>query len=401
MTTDIRPAYIYDGLRSPFGRQAGALSSKRPDDLAADVIAALLDKTALSPEIIEDVIVGNVCQSGEDSRNIARYAALLSGIPDSVPGITLNRLCGSGLAAVMDAARCIAVDQGDWFIAGGVESMTRAPLIMGKSDRPFGNPGQVFDSSIGVRFANPIIGQRYGHDPMPVTADAVAAKYDISREACDAYALRSQQRYEAARAQGLIEKEITTITIPQRRGEPVIVPEDEHPRPETTLEKMAQLRSLNEGGVTTAANASGINDGAAMLLMGTISSTQEPKARIVSAAVAGVPPALMGIGPTVAIPKALARAGLSLADMDVIEINEAFAAQVLGCCQVLGVAANDSRLNPNGGAIAIGHPLGASGARLVMSAVNQLHRSHTRYACVSLCIGIGQGIAMVIERCSG
>lgn len=392
----MRDAYIFDGLRSPFGRHAGALAGIRPDDLAAAVMQAVIAQNGIDPARIEDVILGNVCQSGEDSRNIARFAALLAGLPESVPGLTVNRLCGSGLAAVMDAARCVACGQGDLFLAGGVESMTRAPLVMGKAATPWARDARIWDSTIGARLPNPALRGGHALDPMPRTADAVAADLGISRAASDRYAHASQQRFEAARA--AIAAELTPIAIAQRKGDPVVVRADEHPRPDTTLDRMAALRPLEEGGVVTAASASGINDGAAVLAIGAAGAGPQPRGRILGAAVAGVAPRVMGLGPTAAIPKALARAGLSLAQMDVIEINEAFAAQVLGCCAVLGLDPGDSRLNPRGGAIAVGHPLGASGARLVIGALNQLHAGAGRYACVSLCIGVGQGIAMVIER---
>lgn len=390
--------YIYDGLRSPFGRHAGALSGIRVDDLAAQVMSALIAKTDLPCGRIEDVIFGNVCQSGEDSRNVARYAALLSGIRLEAGGLTVNRLCGSGMAAALDAARCVTVGDADLYMAGGVESMTRAPFIVAKSPTAWNRQPEIFDSAIGTRFPNPKIAEKFGDFPMSETADNLAGDYDIGREACDNFAYRSQQKFEAARVEGFFKDEITPIEIPGRKGNVTIVDSDEHPRPDTTLEKMAALRTILPGGVTTAANASGVNDGAAAILIGAKNLGPKPRARILSGAIAGVPPRIMGIGPGFAVPKALERAGLSLKDMDVIEINEAFASQVLACCKQLELDPNDSRLNPNGGAIAVGHPLGASGGRIILTAMRQLERTGGRYACLSMCIGVGQGIAIVIER---
>jgi len=391
-------AYIYDGLRSPFGRHAGALASVRPDDLAAKVIADLVARSAFEAAEIEDVILGNVCQSGEDSRDVARFAGLLAGLPIEVGGLTVNRLCGSGMSAALDAARSVTVGEAPLYIAGGVESMTRAPFVMAKSATAWGRQPEMYDSTIGTRFPNPRIAELFGDFAMPQTADNLAADYEISREASDIFAHGSQTKYEAARVRGFFDREITPITIKGRKGTTTEVTTDEHPRPDVALEKMAALRTLYEGGVTTAANASGVNDGAAMLMIGALSDKARPRARIVSGAIAGVPPRIMGIGPAFAVPKALARAGLTLADMDLIEINEAFAAQVLSCCKHLEIAPDDSRLNPNGGAIAVGHPLGASGARIILTAMRHLEESGGRYACLSMCIGVGQGIAVVIER---
>ncbi|MFD1796763.1 acetyl-CoA C-acyltransferase [Paracoccus aurantiacus] len=390
--------YIYDGLRSPFGRHAGALSGIRPDDLAAQVVRALVERSDLPVERIEDVIMGNVCQSGEDSRNVARFVGLLSGINVEAGGQTVNRLCGSGMAAALDAARSITVGEADLYLAGGTESMTRAPFVVAKSPSAWDRQPVIYDSTIGTRFPNKTVAAEFGDYAMPQTADNLAADYDISREQCDAYAYRSQQRYEAARAAGFFKDEIHPIEIPGRKGKVTVVSEDEHPRPDTSLEKMASLRSLYEGGVVTAANASGVNDGAAALLIGGKELGPKPRGRIVSGAIAGVPPRIMGIGPGFAVPKALERAGLTLKDMDLIEINEAFASQVLGCCKQLELDPDDSRMNPNGGAIAVGHPLGASGARIILTALRQLEQTGGRYASLSMCVGVGQGIAMVIER---
>lgn len=396
-------AYLYDGLRTPFGRHAGALASVRPDDLLAGVVRALLARNPFAPDDYEDLIAGCASQAGEDGRNLARHVALLSGLPVAVAGLTVNRLCGSGLAAVLDAARAVRSGEGELFIAGGAESMSRAPFVMAKAQSAYARDIQVYDSTIGARFPNPRIEAGFGADTMPETADNVAFELDISREQADIYAARSQSLYAAAAREGFFTGEIQPVEVPQGRKQPVkVIERDEHPRPDSTYEALATLRPLAEGGVVTAGNASGVNDGAAAVLIGSLAAGKRvglaPRARIVAGAVAGVEPRLMGLGPVPACAKALQRAGLSLADMDVIEINEAFASQVLGCARQMGLAFDDSRLNPNGGAIAIGHPLGASGARLVYSAVRQLERSGGRYALVSLCIGLGQGIACVVER---
>lgn len=394
---------IYDGLRTPFGRHAGALAAVRPDDLAAAVLKALVERSAFAAEAIEDVVLGCAAQSGEDSRNVARHAALLAGLPVAVAGQTVNRLCGSGLAAVLDSARAIQCGEGELLLAGGVESMSRAPFILGKSESAWSRNVELYDSTIGARFPNPKLIAQYGNDSMPETADNVAELLGLTREACDRFALASQQRYAAALETGFFADEILPVELPpaRRNAEPVFADYDEHPRPQTNLDALAKLKPLF-GGVVTAGNASGINDGAAALLLGSRAAGERagvaPRARILAGAVAGVEPRLMGLGPTQAIPRALQRAGLTLADMDVIEINEAFAAQALGCLQQLDIAFDDSRVNPNGGAIALGHPLGASGARLVLTAMRQLEHSNGRYAVVSLCIGVGQGIALVIER---
>ncbi|OPK10317.1 3-oxoadipyl-CoA thiolase [Pseudomonas sp. VI4.1] len=396
-------AYIYDGLRSPFGRHGGTLASVRPDDLLASVVRALVARNPFAAQDYEDLIAGCTSQAGEDARNLARHVALLAGLPTAVAGLTVNRLCGSGLAAVLDAARAVQVGEGELFIAGGAESMSRAPFVVAKAETAYSRDFRVFDSSIGARFPNPRVESEFGADSMPETADNVARELGISREDADTYAARSQALFEAAVQDGFHAGEILPIEVPQgRKQPPKIVECDEHPRPESTFEALSRLRPLFADGVVTAGNASGINDGAAALLIGSRAVGEQygvkPRARILAGAVAGVEPRLMGLGPVPACTKALQRAGLSLADMDLIEINEAFAAQVLGCAKQLGLAFDDPRLNPNGGAIAVGHPLGASGARLAYSAVRQLERSKGRYALVSLCIGLGQGVACVIER---
>ncbi|MDD9746426.1 MULTISPECIES: acetyl-CoA C-acyltransferase [Marinovum] len=393
-------AYVYDGLRSPFGRHAGALSGIRPDDLAAQVIAALVARSELSSDQIEEVVLGNVCQSGEDSRNVARFAALLAGLPIEVGAQTVNILCGSGMASALHVARAVTTGEGALYVAGGVESMTRAPFVVAKSASAWERVPRMYDSTIGTRFPNPKFAEAFGDFSMPQTADNLAADFGISREACDAFAADSQRKYEVARAEDFFADEILPIRIEGRKGAVTEVSTDEHPRPEAAdPTRLARLRSLFPGGVVTAANASGVNDGAGALMIGAGDLGPKPRARILSGAVAGVPPRIMGIGPAYAVPKALARAGLSLDDMDLIEINEAFASQALACCQALNLSPEDSRLNPNGGAIAVGHPLGASGTRILLSAIRQLERSGGRYACLSMCIGVGQGIAMVIERC--
>ncbi|GAB3402835.1 3-oxoadipyl-CoA thiolase [Massilia agilis] len=396
-------AYLYSGLRTPFGRVAGALAPVRPDDLIASVIRKLVETSPFEAGQIEDVILGCACQAGEDSRNIARHAVLLSGLPHTIPGQTVNRLCSSGLAAVLDAARAITSGEGELYIAGGVESMSRAPFVVAKSESAFGRDFKVFDSAIGARFPNPRITAQYGNDTMPETADNVARDLDLNREDVDRFAALSQARFEAARASGFLAGEIMPVEVPTgRKTPPRVVSEDEHPRPESTFESLSKLRALSEGGVTTAGNASGVNDGAVAMFIGSRAVGEKagakPMARILAGAAIGVEPRIMGVGPAYAIPKALERAGLTLADMDVIEINEAFAAQMLGCLKLMGVAFDDPRVNPNGGAIAVGHPLGASGARLALNAARELERRNGRYAVLSLCIGVGQGLAVVIER---
>lgn len=397
-------AYIYAGLRSPIGRHAGKLAAVRPDDLAATVMRELVARSAFQAADVEDVILGCSAQAGEDSRNVGRHAALLAGFPTQVAGQTVNRLCGSGLAAVIDGARAVTCGEGDLYVVGGVESMSRAPFVVAKAESAYSRDFKVFDTTIGARFPNPRIIEQFGNDSMPETGDNVAAEFGISREAADRFAAASQARYAAAKAAGFFADEILPIEVPTgRRTPPMVVADDEHPRPETSFESLSALKPLFAGGVVSAGNASGINDGAVALLVGSAAAGEragaKPMARILAGAVAGVEPRIMGVGPAYAIPKALARAGLTLADMDVIEINEAFAPQVLGCLKLLNVDFDDARVNPNGGAIALGHPLGASGARIAFTAVRELQRRQGRYAVVSLCIGVGHGIAVVIERC--
>ncbi|MCE6235331.1 3-oxoadipyl-CoA thiolase [Acinetobacter pittii] len=398
-------AYIYDGLRSPFGRHAGELASIRPDDLAATVIQKLLEKTGVPGADIEDVILGDTNQAGEDSRNVARNALLLAGLPVTVPGQTVNRLCASGLGAVIDSARAISCGEGELYIAGGVESMSRAPFVMGKAESAYSRDAKIYDTTIGSRFPNKKIIAQYGGHSMPETGDNVAAEFGISREQADLFAAQSQAKYQKAKEEGFFADEITPIEVFQgKKLPPKLVSEDEHPRPSSTVEALTKLKPLFEGGVVTAGNASGINDGAAALLIGSEAAGQKyglkPMAKILSAAAAGIEPRIMGAGPIEAIKKAVARAGLTLDDMDIIEINEAFASQVLSCLKGLNVDFNDPRVNPNGGAIAVGHPLGASGARLALTVARELIRRNKKYAVVSLCIGVGQGLAMVIENVS-
>jgi acetyl-CoA C-acetyltransferase len=397
-------AYVYDGVRSPIGRHGGALAAVRPDDLAAAVVKAVVTRAGFPEQTYEDVILGCTNQAGEDCRNVARFAGLLAGLPLATGGVTVNRLCASGLQAVVDAARAVTVGEGDLYIAGGVESMTRAPFVLGKAETAFQREAALFDTTIGWRFPNPKMLAAFGADSMPQTADNVARELQISRADSDAFAARSQARYEAARTAGFFAGEIEPVTLPGKRRDapPVVVATDEHPRPASDIAALAKLRPLENDGVVTAGNASGINDGAAALVIGARMMGErhgvKPRGRIVAAASAGVPPRLMGLGPVPAIRKALERSGHALADMDVIEINEAFAPQVLGCLKELGIAFDDPRVNPNGGAIAIGHPLGCSGARLALTALRELERRGGRLAVVSLCIGIGQGLAAVIER---
>lgn len=396
-------AFIYDGGRTAFGRHGGALSPIRPDDLLAHAIKTVVERNAFAVDAYEDVIMGNTNGAGEDCRNVARFALLRAGMPTSVAGLTVNRLCGSGLAATLDAARSVKVGEGDLFVAGGVESMSRAPLVISKAQSAFDRSQQIADSTLGARFTNPAFVEAYGNDTMPQTADNIAKDLGISRADSDAFAAASQVKYEAARADGFFKDEIIPIEVPQGRKKPALtVDTDEHPRPASNLEALGRLRSLSEGGVVTAGNASGINDGAAALIVGNAAIGEKfgikPRVKIIAGAVAGVEPRVMGFGPVFAIRKALARANLELSDMDIIEINEAFAPQVLGCLKMLEVDFNDSRVNPNGGAIAVGHPLGASGGRIVVTAMRQLERTGARYAAVSLCIGIGQGVAAILER---
>ena len=394
-------AYIYDGLRTPIGRHAGKLAPVRPDDLAAEVLKEVVARNKIDPAEISDVVLGCVNQAGEDSRNVARFAALLSGLPPTTPGVTVNRLCASGLQAVVDAARAVSVGEGDMYIAGGVESMSRAPFVFSKSDSPYSREVKMFDTTIGSRFPNPKVVKQFGNHTMPETGDNVAKDFGITRQQADEFALASQQKYAKAEAEGFYKGEIHAVTVPSRK-EPLKVDADEHPRRDSSMESLAKLKPLFEGGVVTAGNASGVNDGAAALV---IASKQwgekkgrKPIARILSAASAGVEPRIMGVGPAYAIPRALERAGLDLKKMDIIEINEAFASQVLGCLKLMNVDFKDPRVNPNGGAIAIGHPLGCSGARLALTVARELQQSGGRYAAVSLCIGVGQGLAVILER---
>jgi acetyl-CoA C-acetyltransferase len=396
-------AYIFEGVRTPFGRHAGVLAKVRPDDLLADAIKNLMKKSAFKPEQIEDIVVGCANQAGEDSRCVARHAGLVAGLPIETPGTVLQRNCASGLGAVVHAAHAITAGEGDVFLVGGVESMSRSPLVMSRSESAFGRDVKLYDSTIGPRFSNPKLVKRFGDDQMPQTADTLAREYGIKREEADRFALQSQQKYAIAKGEGFFSGEIAPVELPASRKGPVPpVADDEHPRPNTDLDALAKMRALYEGGVTTAGNASGVNDGAVALIVGSKEAGQKagvkPLARVIATAAAGVPPQIMGIGPVAASKKALARAGLSIKDMDIIEINEAFAAQVLACLKGLDVAFDDSRVNPNGGAIAVGHPLGASGGRLALTAARQLHRSGGRYALVSLCIGGGQGMAAILER---
>ncbi|MFQ5534017.1 MAG: 3-oxoadipyl-CoA thiolase [Sphingomonadales bacterium] len=397
-------AFVCDAIRTPIGRYGGALASVRTDDLAAIPIKALIDRNpGLNPEKIDDVILGCANQAGEDNRNVARMAVLLAGLPDQVPGGTINRLCGSGMDAIGTVARGIKAGDLDLAIAGGVESMSRAPFVMAKAETPFSRKADIHDTTIGWRFVNPLIKKQYGIESMPETGENVAEDFGISRADQDAFALRSQQRAERAGAAGIFAAEITPVTIPRRKGDPVIVTVDEHPRAGTTLEALAKLKTpFRENGAITAGNASGVNDGACSLIVASGAAARDqgltPRARIVAMATAGVAPRIMGIGPAPATRKVLARTGLKLGDIDVIELNEAFASQGLAVIRELGLADDAEHVNPNGGAIALGHPLGMSGARLVTTAVHELHRRQGRYALCTMCIGVGQGIAMVLER---
>ncbi|MEM9797180.1 MAG: 3-oxoadipyl-CoA thiolase [Pseudomonadota bacterium] len=397
-------AYICDGVRTPIGRFAGALASMRADDLAAYPIAALLDRHPdLDPAAVDEVIFGAANQAGEDNRNVARMAALLAGLPETVPGITLNRLCASGLDAVGFAARGIRAGDYDLCIAGGVESMTRAPFVTAKAEGAFARKVESYDTTIGWRFVNPKMKAAHGTHSMPETADNVARDYQISREDQDAFAARSQARWAAADAAGFFAEELAPVTLPQRRGDPVILSKDEHPRPGTDAAKLSTLKGVNGPDLAvTAGNASGVNDGAAALLIASSNALATrgltPLARIVTTASAGVAPRVMGIGPVPATRKVLDRAGLTIDQMDVIELNEAFAAQALATLRELGVPDDAPHVNPNGGAIALGHPLGMSGARLCLTAARQLARAGGRYALVTMCVGVGQGAAMILER---
>ena len=399
----MRQAFICDAIRTPFGRYGGALASVRADDLAAIPLRALMARhPQVDWSVVDDVLLGCANQAGEDNRNVARMAALLAGLPLDVPGATLNRLCGSGLDAVGTAARAIRAGEAHLMLAGGVESMSRAPFVMPKAESAFSRSTALYDTTIGWRFINPLMRAQYGVDAMPETAENVATDFRINRADQDAFALRSQQRAVAAQAAGVFDAEIVPVSLLQKKGEPLLVSRDEHPRA-TSAEALAALKPIvRPGGTVTAGNASGVNDGACALLLasetGAVRHGLTPRARVIGRASAGVAPRIMGIGPAPATLKVLAQTGLVLSQMDVIELNEAFAAQGLAVLRQLGLADDDARVNPNGGAIALGHPLGASGARLVTTAVNQLHRSGGRYALCTMCIGVGQGIALIVER---
>jgi len=397
-------AYLYDGLRSAIGRHAGKLSPLRPDDLAGELVREVVARNKVDPKQISDVILGCVNQAGEDNRNVARFAALLAGLPPTTPGVTVNRLCASGLQAVVDASRAVTCGEGELYVAGGVESMTRAPYVMSKPDSAFGREAKLYDTTIGVRFPNAKAIKLYGNHSMPETGDNVAKDFGITREQADEFALASQQKYATAEKEGFYQGEIYPINLPGKKKDapPEVFQADEHPRRDASMESLAKLKPLFEGGVVTAGNASGVNDGAAALLIGSKAwgskNNKKPIVRILSAASAGVEPRIMGVGPAYAIPLALQRANLKLSDMDIIEINEAFASQVLGCLKLMDVDFRDKRVNPNGGAIAIGHPLGASGARLALTVAREMQQSGAKYAAVSLCIGVGQGLAVILER---
>ncbi len=400
----MKDAYIFDAIRTPIGRFGGALSSVRADDLGAIPLKALMIR---NPDMdwsqVDDVIFGCANQAGEDNRNVARMSALLAGLPIEVPGTTVNRLCGSGMDAISMAARAIKTGEANFMIAGGVESMSRAPFVMPKADSAFSRKAEIYDTTIGWRFVNKLMKQQYGIDSMPETAENVAKQFNISREDQDAFAVRSQQRTGVAQANGRLAQEIVSVTIPQRKGDDLIVSADEHPRPDTKLEKLASLAApFRDGGSITAGNASGVNDGACALLLGSLEAGKRygltPKARVVAATAVGVEPRIMGFGPAPATRKLLKLTGLTLEQMDVIELNEAFAAQGLAVMRDLGLADDAAHVNPNGGAISLGHPLGMSGARLVTTAMYQLHQTGGRYALCTMCIGVGQGIAMIIER---
>ncbi len=400
----MKDAYIFDAIRTPIGRFGGALSSVRADDLGAIPLKALMIR---NPDMdwsqVDDVIFGCANQAGEDNRNVARMSALLAGLPIEVPGTTVNRLCGSGMDAISMAARAIKTGEANFMIAGGVESMSRAPFVMPKADSAFSRKAEIYDTTIGWRFVNKLMKQQYGIDSMPETAENVAKQFNISREDQDAFAVRSQQRTGVAQANGRLAQEIVSVTIPQRKGDDLIVSADEHPRPDTKLEKLASLAApFRDGGSVTAGNASGVNDGACALLLGSLEAGKRygltPKARVVAATAVGVEPRIMGFGPAPATRKLLKLTGLTLEQMDVIELNEAFAAQGLAVMRDLGLADDAAHVNPNGGAISLGHPLGMSGARLVTTAMYQLHQTGGRYALCTMCIGVGQGIAMIIER---
>lgn len=400
-------AYIIDGVRTPVGNFGGSLSPVRADDLAAVVIKALVEKNPSVPlDAYADVILGCANQAGDDNRNVARMSLLLAGLPYTVPGETVNRLCSSGMSAVVQAGRAIAAGDGDVFIAGGVENMTRGPWVISKTSKPFGNDAEMHDSSFGWRFINPKMREMYGVDAMGITAENLAELYSISRADQDQFAYWSQQKATAAQASGRLAQEIVGVSIPQKKGDPVLFDKDEFIKPTTTPEGLAKLKpafkKAEAGGTVTAGNASGLNDGAAAVLVASETAVTQyglkPLARIVSSAVVGVEPRIMGIGPVGATQQALAKAGLTLDQIDIIELNEAFAAQSLACTRLLGLADNDPRINPNGGAIALGHPLGMSGARILLSAALELRKQQKRYALATMCVGVGQGYAVILER---
>jgi len=403
-SNNITDAFICDAIRTPFGRYGGSLSTVRADDLAALPIAALIARNpGVDWSLVDDLYFGCANQAGEDNRNIGRMAGLLAGLPPEVPGNTINRLCGSSLDAVGIAGRAIKAGEANLIIAGGVESMTRAPFVMGKADSAFSRAAKIEDTTLGWRFVNPLMKAKYGIDSMPETAENVARDFNVSRADQDAFALRSQQRWARANGAGLFRDEIVGVTIHQKKGESRVFDTDEHPRPDTTIEMLARLKGVvTPDGSVTAGNASGVNDGACAILIASGSAAERfgltPRARIVGMATAGLAPRIMGFGPSPASKKVLAMTGLTIGQMDVIELNEAFAAQGLAVTRDLGLPDDAQHVNPNGGAIAIGHPLGASGARLVTAAVNQLHRTGGRYALCTMCIGVGQGIALIIER---
>jgi 3-oxoadipyl-CoA thiolase len=398
-------AVICDAIRTPFGRYGGALSVLRTDDLAAIPIRALMERNPrIDWQAVDDVIFGCANQAGEDNRNVARMASLLAGLPPDVPGATVNRLCGSSMDAVGIAARAIQCGEADLIIAGGVESMSRAPFVMGKAEVPFSRAAEIFDTTIGWRFVNPAMKSKYGTDSMAETAENVAEDFHIARADQDAFALRTQQRWAKAHAGGFFRSEVLPVSIPQKKGEPKVFDTDEHPRPDTTLDNLAKLKPIvKTNGTVTAGNASGINDGSCGLLLASEAAARKygltPRVRVLATAAAGVAPRIMGMGPVPATRKVLAKAGLPLSKMDVVELNEAFAAQALAVLRDLGLPDDADHVNPNGGAIAIGHPLGASGARLVTTAIYQLQHSKARYALCTMCIGVGQGIATILERC--
>jgi acetyl-CoA acyltransferase len=398
-------AYIVDGVRTAVGNIGGGLSEVRPDDLAAHVIAELMRRNpSLDPARIADVVLGCANQAGEDNRDVSRMALLLAGLPVTVPGETVNRLCASGMSAVANAARAVKLGEGDYYVAGGVESMTRAPYAMSKASKPFARDIEIFDTSLGWRFVNPKMKAKYGTDSMGQTAENVAEQYGVSRADQDCFALRSQQRAAAARTSGRLAREIVAVEIPQKKSDPKRFDQDEFIRPDTTFEILAKLKPVFrvDGGSVTAGNSSGLNDGAAALLVASEAGVRDlnstPLARIVTTAVAGVEPRIMGMGPVPSSRKVLERAGLTLDQMDVIELNEAFAAQSLACLRELGIPDDDPRVNPNGGAIALGHPLGMSGARLLLTAARELEKNGGRYALCTMCIGVGQGMATIMER---